>query len=76
MAYAYAGSNPAPTTMVVVAQLVERRIVVPKAKGSSPFSHPRFRAPPVFAVNPCYERGYNYFVLFWFSLKITLDKRR
>ena len=36
-----AGSNPVSLAMVVVAQLVERWIVAPKAEGSSPFNHPR-----------------------------------
>lgn len=40
------GSSPAPVT-VAVAQLVERRIVNPKAAGSSPVGHRKIKGKEV-----------------------------
>ena len=84
MAYAYAGSNPAPTTMVAVAQMVERRVVVSVVKGSSPFGHPkplpgkdlrrRRRAPR--DVTPLLIRTYNYLVYFEFFVNTGVDNSR
>ncbi len=37
-------------TLVVLAQLVELRFVVPAVTGSSPVDHPEIRAPRIFGV--------------------------
>ena len=84
MAYAYAGSNPAPTTMVAVAQLVERRVVVSVVEGSSPSGHPkalpgkdlrRCRRTPR-DVTPLLIRTYNYLSIFEFFVNTGVDNGR
>lgn len=54
------GGEKNPTNMVTIAQLAERRIVVPNVVGSSPTSHPKTnRSPrlPTGVNRCCNEKG-------------------